>query len=279
MKTLPVVLLTLLMLILVACNAEQTNTTIVDDVSIYLAVEPDPPAVGESTLIVTVMDKDGNPIEGATVAIHGNMDHEGMTPVDGEITNDNGGIYRVPFVWSMGGGWILDVSVTLPDNGGVATEQFELFVGAISEDSIINQGNTDATEMDSEEMDHMDSEEMDHIEHMEDMDHSDMEGMESGIHIHYMPDNNPAIAGDATVIVMVMSLDGQPIDDATIALNANMSGHGMMPVTGASSEGVDGHYTIAVYWTMAGEWEVDLTVTLSDSQELTETYTQQVIMP
>ena len=114
---------------------------------------------------------------------------------------------------------------------------------------------------------------------MKDMDHSDMEDMDSDIHIHYMSDNSPAIAGDADVIVMVMSKDGQPIDDATIALTANMSGHGMMPVTGTSSEGTDGHYTIAVYWTMAGEWDVDFTVTLPDAQELKQTYTQQVIMP
>lgn len=295
MRILHVVLLTLLMLVLVACNAEQTNTTIANDVSIEIAVEPDPPTMGESVLVVTVMDKEGNPIEGATVAVHGDMDHEGMTPSDGEISIGSEGIYRVPFVWSMGGGWILDVSVTLPNNVGVATKQFEVFVGAISENSIINQGDADTAEMDQSAMDDMDTAEMDqsdmedmdhsdyndadHIEHMEDMDHSGMDNMEVGIHIHYMSDNSPAIAGDANVIVMVMSQDGQPIDDATIALTANMSGHGMMPVTGTSSEGVDGHYTIAVYWTMAGEWDVELTVTLPDAQELKQTYTQQIIMP
>ena len=166
-------------------------------------------------------------------------------------------MYHVPFEWTMGGGWILDVTVTLPDDRGVATEQFELFVGAISEESIVNQGDKDTAEMD----------------------HDAMDGMSADIQIHYMPDNDPALAGDASVLVMLTSSDGTPIDDATVSVHANMPEHDMMPVTGESDEGIKGRYTVPVRWTMAGEWRVDLTVTLSDEEDMTQTYTQQVVMP
>jgi len=246
-------------MLVVACTSEQT-APVIDNLDIDLAVEPDPPTAGDSTLMITVKDADGNPINDATVAVHGDMDHEGMTPVDGESTSAQNGMYHVPFEWTMGGGWILDVTVTLPDNKGIATERFELHVGAISEDSIINQGDTDTAEMDHSAMENMDSDPL-------------------PINIHYMPDNDPALAGDATVVVMLTTPDGLPIDDATVALHADMPAHDMMPVTGTSGEGIKGRYNIPVRWTMAGEWNVDITVTLSEEQEVTQTYIQQVVMP
>ena len=257
MKTLQLSWLVLLSLLLFACNTEPQNVLIASDVVIQLTAEPDPPTTGASTLIITVFDKDGNAIEGAKVSVHGDMDHEGMTPSEGDSSESNEGIYRIPFEWSMGGGWILDVRVTLPDNAGIAREQFELFVGAISENSIVNQGDTDTAEMD----------------------HSAMEGMKSDIQIHYMSDNDPALAGDAIITIILTTQDGLPIDDASLALHATMPEHDMLPVTGTSDGGEKGRYTIPLIWTMAGEWQVDLTITLADAQKLMQTYTQQVIMP
>lgn len=259
MRTLRIILITSMLVVLVACNTEQA-APVVDNLDIDFSVEPDPPTAGESTLIISVNDANGNAIDDATISVHGDMDHEGMTPVDGESTSGQNGMYHVPFEWTMGGGWILDVTVTLPDNAGIATEQFELFVGAISQDSIVNQGNTDTVGMD----------------------HNAMESMEdtaSSINIHYMPDNDPALAGDAEVVVLLTTTDGQPIDDATVALYADMPAHDMMPITGTSEVGIKGRYTIPVRWTMAGEWRVDITATRSDQQEVTQTFTQQVVMP
>ncbi len=131
--------LVLVALAVAACGQAAAQIPVLDDLMIELAVEPHPPAVGEATLVITVTDADGAPVEGATVAVHGDMDHAGMEPVDGESDEGAQGVYRVPFTWTMGGGWILDVTVTLPDNRGRATERFEVFVEAVSSDSILNQ--------------------------------------------------------------------------------------------------------------------------------------------
>ena len=154
MKLLQFLLITLMLTVLVACNTEQT-APVVDNLDIEFAVEPDPPTAGETTLMISVKDANSNPIDSATVMVHGDMDHEGMTPVDGESSSGQNGMYLVPFEWTMGGGWILDVSVTLPDNAGVATEKFELFVGAISQESIVNQEATDTSGMNHGAMENM----------------------------------------------------------------------------------------------------------------------------
>ena len=133
-----IILSIILALLLTACGAQGT-TTVVEGVTVDLAVEPDPPAVGASTLHVTVLDGNGTPLEGATVAVVGNMEHEGMLPVNSETSVSVNGVYTMPFEWSMGGGWILNVTVMLPDQRGIATAQFEQFVEAISQNSIINQ--------------------------------------------------------------------------------------------------------------------------------------------
>lgn len=274
MKAPQLILIFLMLLILAACDTEQT-VPVIDNLDIELAVKPDPSTAGDSTLMVTVKDEDGNPIDDATVAVHGDMDHEGMIPVGGESAAGQDGMYHIPFEWTMGGGWILDVTVTLPGNAGIATETFELNVGAISEDSIINQGSDDTAGMDHNAMDNMGDDDTTGINHSE-MDNMDDDT--SLINIHYMSDNNPALAGDTNVVVMLTTNDGQPIDDASILLDADMPAHEMMPVTGTSADGMEGRYTVPVRWTMAGEWEVNIIVTLSDTQETTQTYTQQVVM-
>jgi hypothetical protein len=230
-------------LLLSACGS-QNATPIVEDLILQLDVEPNPPAVGETTLLVTVLDADGLPIEDATVAVHGNMDHEGMTPVDDETSESVDGVYRVPFEWTMGGRWILDVTVTLPDNRGIATAQFEAFVGAVSQDSIVNRS----------------------------------ANHESGINIHYMPDNDPAFAGDASVTVMVTDADGHPVNDVTISIFATMPEHEMLPISEHVTNGTNGRYLIPFRWTMAGEWEVEITATFTDGQTLTETFSQTIVM-
>jgi len=237
-------LLFILIIILTACGTQ--NTTPVEDVTISFAIEPAPPVVGESTLLITLTDAEGIAIDGATVSVHGDMDHEGMTPVGGETSDSVDGVYSVPFEWTMGGGWILDVTVTLPDNRGTVTEQFETSVGAISQDSVINQTGVNS---------------------------------DSSIVIRYEPDNDPAIAGDAEVTVIVLGADGLPVDDASVLFYATMLEHDMLPVDAESTEASNGRYVMPIRWTMAGDWQIDITVTLADGTEMTETFEQTVVMP
>lgn len=139
-------LLGLVLLAVAGCGQVAAEVQPADNLTVDLAVEPSPPAVGEATLIVTVTDMDGKPINGATVRVHGDMDHAGMEPVNGETADSEAGAYRVPFAWTMGGGWILDVTVNLPDGRGTATQHFELFVEAVSHDSVLHESSDQPAE-------------------------------------------------------------------------------------------------------------------------------------
>jgi hypothetical protein len=131
-------LVLLVMIAVVGCGQQSSPTAAVTDIQIVLAVEPEPPATGDSTLIVTLTDTNGAPVSGATVNVEGNMDHAGMEPSTGQTSEGTDGLYRVPFRWTMGGGWMVTVTATLQD-GGVATETFEMFVEAVSSGSVIHQ--------------------------------------------------------------------------------------------------------------------------------------------
>jgi hypothetical protein len=112
------------------------------NLQIDVAYEPDPPEPGDSVVIVTVMDAEGNPVEGASVSLLGDMDMA-MPPELGETDEGEAGVYRVPFTWSMGGEWFLHVTVTLPD-GTTVTEEFTLNVGGDTDD--MDGMDMDATE-------------------------------------------------------------------------------------------------------------------------------------
>jgi hypothetical protein len=69
-------------------------------------------------------------------------------------------------------------------------------------------------------------------------------------------DPNPPNSGDNTLEVFVTDVNGQPINDATISFDLNMTNmnHGKNVVT-ASSLG-NGHYSGDVHFLMSGPWRV-----------------------
>ena len=118
--------------------------------------------VGETTLLVRVSDRDGNAVSNpGTLSVRGDMDHAGMAPVLAQADNAVDGVFSLPFEFTMGGGWIVDATLTLP-NGDVALETFEFEI--LSE----------ATAADQHEMDHSD---------MSDMDHGDTPGEASAVYL------------------------------------------------------------------------------------------------
>lgn len=114
----PLTVALMLLLILAACGQQSTPASTPVNVEMSVRAEPEPLTAGETTLIVTLKDRSGSPVDGATLQVHGDMDHEGMTPVDREASESENGEYRVPFEWAMGGDWIVTVTAQLPD--GVA---------------------------------------------------------------------------------------------------------------------------------------------------------------
>lgn len=92
-----------------------------------LTTQPDPAVVGDATLIITLADAQGQPIEDATLNVKGDMNHAGMVPVLAEASSGPGGIYELDFAWTMPGDWIVTVEAALPD-GSTFVERFELRV-------------------------------------------------------------------------------------------------------------------------------------------------------
>lgn len=119
--------LVLLVFLAAGCRAQNPTPTPETSLQIDMQIDPVPPALGEATLIVTVMDAAGQPVNDATVSARGDMSHAGMAPVLANVDSGANGLYRLPFRWTMGGDWFVEITVTLPD-GTTASRRFDLTV-------------------------------------------------------------------------------------------------------------------------------------------------------
>ncbi|NWF67974.1 MAG: FixH family protein [Chloroflexi bacterium] len=122
-------LILLFVLVMAACRQPEATPTPSVNLTLDIAYEPAPPVVGAVTLVVTVLDAAGTAVDGATVAVRGDMAHAGMTSMDGQTDESENGVYRIPFEWTMGGDWILTVTVTLPDGTSVV-QAFNATIGS-----------------------------------------------------------------------------------------------------------------------------------------------------
>ncbi len=111
----------ILLLALTACNGRNSQQTDNADIRIIAAVAST--QVGQTELLITITDNAGNPINDAEVSVKGDMSHAGMTPVLAETSSGSDGVYKMPFEWTMGGDWIVNVEVVLAD-GRTASQQF-----------------------------------------------------------------------------------------------------------------------------------------------------------
>lgn len=113
----------ILMMIMIGCRQQVQDATEAG-IRIDLSFEPEIPVVGEAVLRITVVDAAGSPINDAQIDIRGDMSHAGMQPVLRQVEQGDGGVYEIPFEWTMAGDWFIEVSVTLPD-GTIVTEIFD----------------------------------------------------------------------------------------------------------------------------------------------------------
>ncbi|MCS6835270.1 MAG: FixH family protein [Anaerolineae bacterium] len=118
----------LIVLALAACRQPEVPLNN-PNLQIDLAYEPREARVGPAELLVTVRRADGTPIAEAVLDIRGDMAHAGMVPVLRQALTDGQGQARVPFEWTMGGSWFVEVIVTAPD-GEKGRGFFELNVAS-----------------------------------------------------------------------------------------------------------------------------------------------------
>ena len=90
-------------------------------------------------------------------------------------------------------------------------------------------------------------------------------------------DPAPPVVGDGAVNVTLHDASGTAVNDAQLAIEANMSHAGMTPVMADGAAGKDGVYRASLTWTMAGDWYVDVKFTLPDGQKITRRFPVQVL--
>lgn len=109
-------LIVLLAGVLAACGgsaepAAPADSSSTGEVNIAVETSPNPAAMGDVELVLTITDAQGNPIEGATVDVE--VDHTDMTGMgmNGAATDQGGGRYSINANFSMSGNWKLTVYV------------------------------------------------------------------------------------------------------------------------------------------------------------------------
>jgi len=122
--------------------------------------------VGQTDLVVTVSNSQGNPVEDpGSLTLRGDMDHAGMVPVLAEdITDSEDGVFTVPFEWTMGGAWTVEATLTLPnDEVVVETFTYEILSEATDEDveGLDTETDEDASASSAEDTEESDTAEMD----------------------------------------------------------------------------------------------------------------------
>ena len=94
------------------CHSAQSEAP---DVKAELALDPDPPVVGDNHLTLKLTDAKGAPLEGAKVKVEGNMNHAGMTPSFADLKETEPGRYAGTLKLTMGGDWFILVSAKTSD--------------------------------------------------------------------------------------------------------------------------------------------------------------------
>ncbi len=101
-------------MLLTACKPPQDRYATQSSGHLVISAEfPDAPTVGPAPLTVTVTDKGGQGVEGATVKVEGNMTHAGMVPVLVDAQEVGDGVYRASAMhFTMAGDWLITITVT-----------------------------------------------------------------------------------------------------------------------------------------------------------------------
>lgn len=82
----------------------------------------------------------------------------------------------------------------------------------------------------------------------------------------------PPGVGKYTINIRLFDGNDNPVNDANIAVKADMTHAGMVPILGNATEGDKGLYKVPFEWTMGGDWVIVIQATLPDGTVAEETF-------
>ena len=82
----------------------------------------------------------------------------------------------------------------------------------------------------------------------------------------------PPAVGNDTLNIRLFDENDNPINDATIAVKADMTHAGMVPILGNATKGDKGLYKVPFEWSMGGDWVIIVQATLPDGTVAEETF-------
>lgn len=227
-------LMAFLVVALMGCAPAPPQTASEAGINMSIMVMPDPPAVGETMLMITVTDEAGNPISDATLNVQGDMTHAGMVPViRNDVSGANEGVYAVPFEWSMAGDWIVTVVAELAD-GREVEHLFDLSVESSGEMAEMDHSNGEKegeahdshAEDKKDEGHNHDTESDDEAKEGEGLDqdgHGDAshegDGHDNDSEHHSAEDKDGEMALDSEFIAAVEALDVKALHDLDVGVD------------------------------------------------------------
>ena len=105
--------------------ASNSGSTSNGNAIISLSTDPNPLGLGQATFIIDVKDKNGKPVDNATVSFDLNMTTMNMGTQQGNATSQGNGRYSITGRISMRGPWRIKTKATMPDGN---TENKDFFV-------------------------------------------------------------------------------------------------------------------------------------------------------
>lgn len=111
-------------------TASVTSIPTVSAARIDMVSDPFPLSAGPATLTFTLTDANGQPISDARIDVRADMIHQGMLPLNGRarLIDADSGQYEVPLIFTMMGGWTVNISATFPDQRDPIHEKFDIYV-------------------------------------------------------------------------------------------------------------------------------------------------------
>jgi hypothetical protein len=91
---------------------------------------------------------------------------------------------------------------------------------------------------------------------------------DDGFTVTLTTDPAPPVVGPNMLTIALLDADGHPVEGAEIEVIGNMTHAGMIPSVGILRGAASGDYRIALDFTMAGDWIIDITLSPPAGKEI-----------